>query len=178
MSRAQNTKQGVAAIYVVVFTTMLIGIITLSFLRIMLSESGRTLNDTLSDSAYNAALAGVEDAKFIVEDMYHFEQGKKHTGEYFDMHKAKEVCEKYKEHFVVKATPCDVYVAINAFYHDFCKVLKSWFGSNIDEKVILLAVTFWFKDDDYQGNRNPYIDFPGLVDYVYGDFNENKKLFH
>lgn len=22
---------------------------------------------------------------------------------------------------------------------------------------------------DYQGNRNPYIDFPGLVDYVYGD---------
>ncbi|MBE6131993.1 MAG: hypothetical protein E7180_01190 [Erysipelotrichaceae bacterium] len=22
---------------------------------------------------------------------------------------------------------------------------------------------------DYQGNRNPYIDFPGLIDYVYGD---------
>ena len=66
MSKMQKTKQGVAAIYVVVFTTMLIGIITLSFLRIMLSESGRTLNDTLSDSAYNSALAGVEDAKFVV----------------------------------------------------------------------------------------------------------------
>lgn len=66
MSRKQNTKKGVAAIYVVVFTTMLIGIITLSFLRIMLSESGRTLNDTLSDSAYNAALAGVEDAKYVI----------------------------------------------------------------------------------------------------------------
>lgn len=66
MSKAQKTKKGVAAIYVVVFTTMLIGIITLSFLRIMLSESGRTLNDTLSDSAYNAALAGVEDAKYII----------------------------------------------------------------------------------------------------------------
>ena len=68
-------------------------------------------------------------------------------------YKAKEVFEKYKDHFVVKATPCDVYVAINAFYHDLCKVLKSWFGSNIDEKVILLAITFWFKDDDYQGNK-------------------------
>lgn len=66
MSKMQKTKNGVAAIYVVVFTTMLIGIITLSFLRIMLSESGRTLNDTLSDSAYNSALAGVEDAKFVV----------------------------------------------------------------------------------------------------------------
>ena len=66
MSKEQKTKQGVAAIYVVVFTTMLIGIITLSFLRIMLSESGRTLNDTLSDSAYNSALAGVEDAKYII----------------------------------------------------------------------------------------------------------------
>lgn len=66
MSRTSQTKKGVAAIYVVVFTTMLIGIITLSFLRIMLSESGRTLNDTLSDSAYNAALAGVEDAKYVI----------------------------------------------------------------------------------------------------------------
>ncbi len=66
MSRIQKTKKGVAAIYVVVFTTMLIGIITLSFLRIMLSESGRTLNDTMSDSAYNAALAGVEDAKYVI----------------------------------------------------------------------------------------------------------------
>ena len=93
------------------------------------------------------------EAKEIVSEMYHYDGDHRHTGEHFDMRKAKEVCEKYKEHFVVKATPCDVYVAINAFYHDFCKVLKSWFGSNIDEKVILLAITFWFKDDDYQGNK-------------------------
>ena len=93
------------------------------------------------------------EAKEIVSEMYHYDGDRRHTGEHFDMHKAKEVCEKYKEHFVVKATPYDVYVAINAFYHDFCKVLKSWFGSNIDEKVILLAITFWFKDDDYQGNK-------------------------
>ena len=53
----------------------------------------------------------------------------------------------------VKASPCDVYIAINAFYHDLGSVLKTWFGSNIDEKVIILAITFWFKDDDYQGNK-------------------------
>lgn len=93
------------------------------------------------------------EAKEIVSEMYHYDGDHRHTGEHFDMHKAKEVFEKYKDHFVVKASPCDVYVAINAFYHDLCKVLKSWFGSNIDEKVILLAITFWFKDDDYQGNK-------------------------
>ncbi len=63
MSKNSKTKQGMASIYIVVFTTLLISIITLSFLRIMLSESGRTSRDTLSDSAYNSALAGVEDAK-------------------------------------------------------------------------------------------------------------------
>lgn len=93
------------------------------------------------------------EAKEIVSEMFHYESERRHTGEHFDMHKAKEVFEKHKDSFVVKASPCDVYIAINAFYHDFCKVLKMWFGSNIDEKVILLAITFWFKDDDYQGNK-------------------------
>ncbi|MDO4729975.1 MAG: hypothetical protein Q4A96_02135 [Candidatus Saccharibacteria bacterium] len=65
MSKNSKTKQGMASIYIVVFTTLLISIITLSFLRIMLSESGRTSRDTLSDSAYNSALAGVEDAKTV-----------------------------------------------------------------------------------------------------------------
>lgn len=93
------------------------------------------------------------EAKEIVSEMYHYEGDHRQAGEHFSMQKAKEVFEKYKEHFVVKASPCDVYIAINAFYHDLSKVLKSWFGSNIDEKVILLAITFWFKDDDYQGNK-------------------------
>ena len=93
------------------------------------------------------------EAKEIVSEMYHYEGDHRHTGEHFDMHKAKEVYEKYKSTLVVKASPCDVYVAINAFYHDLSKVLKMWFGTNIDEKVILLAITFWFKDDDYQGNK-------------------------
>lgn len=66
MHKMQKTKQGMASIYVVVFVTMLIGVITLSFLRIMLSESGRTEKSTLADSAMNSAMAGVEDAKTIL----------------------------------------------------------------------------------------------------------------
>lgn len=108
----------------------------------------RGYKDSMSEGAFDE-----HEAKEIVADMWHYEGDRRHSGEHFDMHKAKEVYEKHKEHFVVKASPCDVYIAINAFYHDFCKILKSWFGTNIDEKVILLAIAFWFKDDDYQGNK-------------------------
>ena len=93
------------------------------------------------------------DAKEIVSEMYHYEGDRRHSGEHFDMHKAKEVYDKHKEGFVTKASPCDVYIALNATYHDFSNILKSWFGSNIDERVIMLAVAFWFKDDDYKGNK-------------------------
>lgn len=93
------------------------------------------------------------DAKEIVSEMYHYENDRKITGEHFNMRKAEEVLMKHKDKFVVKATPCDVYVAINAAYHDFSMLLKTWFGSVVDEKIILLAITFWFKDDDYQGNK-------------------------
>ena len=61
-----KTRKAAASIYIVIFTTTLLGIITLSFVRIMLSESLRTLNYSLSQSAYNSSLAGVEDAKIVL----------------------------------------------------------------------------------------------------------------
>ena len=93
------------------------------------------------------------EAKEIVSNMFHYDNNKRITGEYFTMKKAEEVIMKYKEHFASKATPEDVYIAINATYHDLCGLFKTWFGPNIDDKIILLAITFWFKDDDYQGNK-------------------------
>ena len=61
-----KTRKGAASIYIVIFTTTLLGIIALSFVRIMLAESLRTTNYSLSQSAYNSALAGVEDAKIVL----------------------------------------------------------------------------------------------------------------
>lgn len=49
--------------------------------------------------------------------------------------------------------PCDVYVAINAQYHDYAKLFKEWFGGNIDNKVFESAITFWFKDVDFDGDK-------------------------
>ena len=65
-----KTKRGVASLYVVIFASILLGIITLSFIRIILSEVSKTSNDDLSQSAYDSALAGVEDAKAAMIKYY------------------------------------------------------------------------------------------------------------
>ena len=58
------------------------------------------------------------EAKEIVEQMYHVKDNKKYVGEKYDMNKAHEICERYKEVLPNDVEPCDVYVAINAQYHD------------------------------------------------------------
>ncbi|MDO4986897.1 MAG: hypothetical protein Q4E46_01075 [Candidatus Saccharibacteria bacterium] len=60
------TKNGATTFYVVIFTTLLVTVIVTSFIRIILSESTRTINADLSTSAYDSALAGVEDAKIAL----------------------------------------------------------------------------------------------------------------
>ena len=89
-------------------------------------------------------------AKYLVSNMYHFENGRKYVGEKFDMAKAKEVCERYRGIIPQTVTHADVYVAINSQYHDYSELFKTWFGDGIEQKVIESAVIFWFKDDDYK----------------------------
>ncbi|MBQ9029364.1 hypothetical protein IJ114_01175 [Candidatus Saccharibacteria bacterium] len=57
------TKKGMASLYLAAFTTLLFGIITLSFTSVMIGESKEAQNSDLSQSAYDSALAGIEDAK-------------------------------------------------------------------------------------------------------------------
>lgn len=66
----ENTKKGVASLYTVIFATVLFGVITVSFISITLSETSQSSNDDLSRSAYDSAMAGVEDAKTAVNRYY------------------------------------------------------------------------------------------------------------
>lgn len=43
--------------------------------------------------------------------------------------------------------------SINAQYHDYAKLFEEWFGGNIDNKVFESAITFWFKDVDFDGDK-------------------------
>jgi hypothetical protein len=98
------------------------------------------------------------EAMDLVSDMYHTEGGRKYSGEKFDIHKAKEICERYRGVIPVSATPTDVYVAINSQYHDYVELFKSWFGDNVDQKIIESAIIFWFKDVDCK-SRNKVVSY-------------------
>lgn len=70
LKKNKQTKRGVASLYVVIFATMVFGIVALSCIRIMLSEVNQSSDDDFSRSAYDAAMAGVEDAKLAISKYY------------------------------------------------------------------------------------------------------------
>lgn len=35
-----------------------------------------------------------------------------------------------------------MYVAINSQYHDYVELFKSWFGDNVDQKIIESAIKY------------------------------------
>ena len=62
----QKTKRGGASMFVVMFTILILSIIVLGFTNLIISEATKTSNTDLSQSAYDSALAGVEDAKIAL----------------------------------------------------------------------------------------------------------------
>lgn len=75
---------------------------------------------------------------------------KKYIGEKYDMQKAHEVCNKFKDKLEEDIEVADVYVAINAQYHDYCKLFEKWFGKgNFDDMIFESAIDFWFDDVDF-----------------------------
>lgn len=66
MSR-QIVEQGAAALIVVIFSVLLLITVSLGFMRLVATDQQRTINDELARGAYDAAIAGVEDGKRVLQ---------------------------------------------------------------------------------------------------------------
>lgn len=73
-------------------------------------------------------------------------------GEIYNYDCAKNVFDKYVRNINNSITVWDVYVAINAQYHDYIRLYSEWFRNinknELDNKIIESAITFYFKDED------------------------------
>lgn len=111
----------------------------------MLGVDGNERYNDYGDEHFNK-----QEAKRTVDEMYHVKDGKKYIGEKYDMQKAHEVCSKFKDKLEDEVEVADVYVAINAQYHDYCELFEKWFGKgNFDDMIFESAISFWFDDVDF-----------------------------
>ncbi|MCL2002136.1 hypothetical protein FWG76_01890, partial [Candidatus Saccharibacteria bacterium] len=64
--KLRSNKKGAVSLYIVLFATLLVTVIALGFTRIMLNERRQVSDTDLSQTAYDSAMAGIEDAKLAV----------------------------------------------------------------------------------------------------------------
>ena len=64
--RTIDRERGAVAIFIVIFTALLVTVISVSFIRQMVQTQQQAITADLSQSAYDSAQAGVEDAKRLL----------------------------------------------------------------------------------------------------------------
>lgn len=108
-------------------------------------EFMRDQHELMAGRHFNEAYALWE-----VEQMCHKgEDGVEHKGEHWSVDETSSVLTKYRSKIPNECNEWDFYVALNATFHDYCRVVMKYAPERFDEVVIDLAVAFWFLDEDW-----------------------------
>lgn len=127
----QKFKKGAASFYIVAFSTLILLIIATSFAAIIISEITRSQNDDLSQSAYDSALAGIEDAKLAVYNYQNCKNGAEATGGAMTCAQIIETIEK-----VGNQTATD-----DASIEEGCKMVADILGRQVGETGVMIQET-------------------------------------
>lgn len=90
--------------------------------------------------------------------MYHIDnKGNKITTSLFNIDDVKKVYDKYVKSLNKGYTCWDVYVDLNAQYHDNINLYNKWFPDctedEIENKIIQATIANWFEDEDGSSNK-------------------------
>lgn len=96
-------------------------------------------------------------AMYQVSAMHHTKlDGKVCYSEMFSLKESEEVYERYRRSINANVTKWDIYVALNAQYHDYDNLYSQWFNNDkekVKDKIIESTIVFWFKDDDAEDGK-------------------------
>ena len=97
-------------------------------------------------------------AIYQVSQMFHTDSNRNRIETpMFSIEHTKEIFSKYIRKLNKTITVWDLYVALNAEYHDHINLYKRWFPDatteELENKIIESAIDFWFNDEDVSDNK-------------------------
>ena len=92
-------------------------------------------------------------ARWQVKQMYHKDAtGEEIKGERWSVENVEEVYSKYKAKLPAGTTVFDLYVALNATWHDKAELFKKWDEENFEQMILEDAICFYFMDCDWKSD--------------------------